>query len=112
MSNNRNRHRGKSRTIATAGDAFQFTHKGQVYRLPSAKPAVEAMTAGDLIDAVMDESDAGQLKLALSTLVKADPEPKTMEALRAMSVPDFSNVIMKWFKSGRVDPGKSDSSSD
>lgn len=109
MSNNRNRHR--ARQIATAGDPFQFTHKGRVYTLPSAGPAVENMTAGDLIDAVMDPSDAGELKLALRTLDAAGPTPETMTALRSMKVDDFSNVIMKWFKAGRVDPGKSDSSS-
>lgn len=109
MSNNRNRNR--ARTIATAGDPFQFEHKGKVYRLPSAKPAVEDMEAGDLIDAVMDESDAGQLKLALNTLFAANPDPETIAALRSMKVSKFGHVINKWFKAGNVDPGKSGSSS-
>jgi hypothetical protein len=114
MSNNRNRRKSGSKAsdLARRHDPFTFIHNGKVYKLPSSKPAVESMKSGALIDAVMDESEGGQLKLAITTLKACDPDPDAWAALRDMNIPDFANTIQRWFKAGGVEPGKFGSSSD
>lgn len=109
MSNNRNRNRASQK--ANAGSPFEFIHDGKVYRLPSSKPAVENMRAGDLIDAVMDDSQDGQVKLAMRTLMASNPDPDAIAAMRRMKINDFAHTLKRWFQAGNVEPGKSGSSS-
>lgn len=89
---------------------WTFTHKGQLYRLPPAEPDTTAVTGGDIIDHVLgiaDRSEA-EMRLVVNTLLKAEPDQRTLDALRDMDFEDFSKTLMRWMKeTSGAGPGES-----
>src|SRR5690606_22969193 len=81
MSRNRKR---RPAVPATVPQGFHFQWQGKGYTLPPASECHAKLSAGDLIDAVMDGSEMAQVRFGLSLLTAADIDKDTMAALRAM----------------------------
>ncbi|MPZ66166.1 MAG: hypothetical protein GEU83_11845 [Pseudonocardiaceae bacterium] len=124
MSNNRNRnrrrnsnghHAGKAEVVRRAAGAdkpFTFHYNGSTYRLPSASDAAEKMPAAHLIDALMGEDPSlAEMRLGIATLQSADVDPEAMAALRAMPMPEFTEIVGRWLRRAGVQAPESERSS-
>lgn len=94
---------------------WTFTWDGQLYRLPPAEPDTSQVTGGDLIDRVLgvgEEAGEAEMRLLVHTLLKAEPDQRTLTALRSMPLDVFGKTLLKWMReSSGVGPGESLSSS-
>lgn len=110
MSRNRKR---RPAVPATVPQGFHFQWQGKGYTLPPASECHAKLSAGDLIDAVMDGSEMAQVRFGLSLLTAADIDKDTMAALRAMPITRFSQLLGTWLKrtGGGVGQGESERSS-
>lgn len=118
MSNNRNRNRHRSQSQQgqtarelTTGSDYIFHHKGQRYTIPPASQALKTMPAGEFVDAVMDDTGAGETRLGIAMLHAVNPDPAAMAALRSMTIEEFGQVVGDWMKRTGANPGESERSS-
>jgi|GEM_PF-3611396 len=91
---------------------FTFEHNGRVHVLPPASDGAAKIPAGTVLDAVESGDEMSQLRLGWSMLKACGATPEAIEALRAMPMTRFGEVIGKWMKHGGVNPGESRRSSD
>lgn len=85
------------------GEPFTFTDsKGKKHKLPLASEARSKLSGGDLMDATLG-GEIGQIAYLFKVLKAAEPDPKAMEALRAMSQEDMMEVLSNWGDHGDGD---------
>lgn len=85
---------------------FLFTHEGKSYTLPRADDAMKAVSGGEFMDMMLADDEQGQIKFVLRLLINSKPDDDAMEALRAMGMPEFSDVLGKWVSSSGVSLGE------
>lgn len=107
-----NRNRRRPRNTGRGIRDFTFEHDGRVHMLPPASDGAAKIPAGTVLDAVESGDEMSQLRLGWSMLKACEPSPEAIEALRAMPMNRFGEVIGKWMKHGGVNPGESPRSSD
>ena len=109
---NRNRRRQRPTQQGNSLREFRFEHDGRTHVLPPASDGAANIPAGTVLDAVESGDEMSQLRLGWAMLKACGPSPEAIEALRAMPMTRFGEVIGKWMKHGGVNPGESRRSSD
>lgn len=99
-----------ARAVLDQDKPFLFKYKNKAYRLPPATKAIEGLGSGVWLDlAEAEESkDVMSILRCFNRIIKhAAPGKEAEDALRALSLEDFIQVVGDYIGSAGVEPGES-----
>lgn len=94
------------RAVTDQDKPFLFQHEGKAYKLPPVEQALKNVPGGDFMDAMLDDDEQAQLKLAFKALKDSGVSPEAYAALRSKPIVEFSEVVGNWLNSGGASLGE------
>lgn len=93
--------RPKAKAVAAEAGAeakFTFEHEGETYELPTGADAAGQVSGKLIRDAIMNDDDVSEMRLAFATLEAANPDEAALGALYEKPYIEMMTILGDWMQ--------------